>query len=225
MIRAVLFDATGTLIHLRESVGETYARLARPYGVDLTAAQLDAAFARAFRRMPPMAFPGVAAERIPDRERQWWRDLVMATFREADATQRFTDFDRCFALLFDHYAEHAAWELAPAARETLADLRQRGRRTGIVSNFDYRLPRILDAFGLTPLLDVVILSADAGAAKPDPRIFAVAVQRLGVRASEAVYVGDDADDDIAGARAAGLHAVDVASLRTLRALAALVDSR
>jgi len=224
MIRAVLFDATGTLIHLRESVGTTYAQLAHRYGVEIPAARLDAAFTRVFRRMPPMAFPGVASGHIPERERHWWRALVMATFEEADATQRFTDFDRCFDQLFDHYAEPAAWELAPDIHETLAKLRQRGVRTGIVSNFDYRLPRILDAFGLTPLLDVVLLSADVGAAKPDPRIFAAAVERLGVEASEAVYVGDDADDDIAGARAAGLRGIDVTSLPTLRAVVGLVDS-
>jgi FMN phosphatase YigB (HAD superfamily) len=69
--------------------------------------------------------------------------------------------------------------------------------------------------GLAPLLEVVVLPADAGAAKPDPRIFACALARLRVSAAVSVYVGDDARDDVAGARNAGLHAIDVMSLSDL----------
>jgi HAD superfamily hydrolase (TIGR01509 family) len=88
----------------------------------------------------------------------------------------------------------------------------------MVSNFDHRLPAVLEALGLAPLLDVVVLPADAGAAKPDPRIFQLALARLGVAAAEALYVGDDAEDDVAGATAAGLRAVDVATVADLAAL-------
>ncbi|OFV87838.1 MAG: hypothetical protein A3J75_05775 [Acidobacteria bacterium RBG_16_68_9] len=224
MIRAVLFDATGTLIHLRESVGETYARMARPHGIEIAARHLDAAFSRAFRRMPPMAFSRVPREHIADLERTWWRELVLATFRDRRAIDRLADFDRYFDHVFAYYADPAAWVLAPNTRETLAELRRSGRRTGIVSNFDYRLGTILDGFGLGPLLDVVILPSDVGAAKPDPRIFTAAVERLRCEPGDALYVGNDADDDVAGACAAGLHAIDVASLPTLRAVVGRVES-
>jgi putative hydrolase of the HAD superfamily len=92
----------------------------------------------------------------------------------------------------------------------------------MVSNFDHRLSALLAALGLAPLLDVIVLPSDAGAAKPEARIFALALKRLGIRADQAVYVGDDADDDIGGARAAGLHAIDVTTLRDLESLEALV---
>ena len=65
------------------------------------------------------------------------------------------------------------------------------------------------------LLDIVVLPADAGAAKPDGRIFRVALEALGLAPNETAYVGNDAEVDVAAARAAGLRAVDVGALATL----------
>jgi putative hydrolase of the HAD superfamily len=222
MLRAVLFDAVGTLLHLREPVGETYARSARSHGVTVAADALQAAFPRALRAMPPMVFPGLAPDRRHTAERDWWRAVVRATFRAAGVAERPTEIDGCFEELFTYYAGAAGWRAADGATDVLRALRARGLRTGVVSNFDHRLPALLAALGLAPLLDVVVLPADAGAAKPDPGIFAVALERLQVGAAEAAYVGDDADDDIAGAERAGLRAIDVARVGDLRALGALL---
>jgi putative hydrolase of the HAD superfamily len=194
--RAVLFDAVGTLIHLREPVGVTYARLAG--GGDAVA--LQAAFTQTLRRMPPMVFPGLTAAATAAAERAWWAELVAAVFGAAGVPLP----DAAFAALWDHYATAAAWRADALAHATLRALRGGGARTGMVSNFDHRLPAVLDGLALTPLLDVVVLPADAGAAKPDPRIFQLALARLGVAAADALYVGDDPHDDEAGAAAAGL---------------------
>src|SRR6185295_11151652 len=118
------------------------------------------------------------------------------------------NFEHCFERLFVHFSGADAWCAAAGASDLLRALRGRGLRTGMVSNFDHRLPALLDALDLAALLDAVVLPADAGAAKPDARIFAFALARLEVRADEAVYVGDDAQHDIAGAQGAGLRAVD-----------------
>jgi putative hydrolase of the HAD superfamily len=63
-----------------------------------------------------------------------------------------------------------------------------------------------------------VLPSDAGAAKPDRRIFALALRRVGAAPAEALFVGDDAEHDLEGARRAGLEAVDAAALATLRDL-------
>lgn len=208
--RAVLFDAVGTLMRLREPVGVTYARVAG--GGDADA--LQAAFAAQLRTRAPMVF----AERSPaarrTAERAWWHELVRDVFGAAGCRLSSDTFDR----LWNHYAGAAAWERAPGATELLRRLRADGRRTGVVSNFDHRLHDLLAALALAPLLDVVVLPADAGAAKPDARIFACALARLGVAAADAVYVGDDPHDDHAGAAAAGLRVVDVTAVRDLRDL-------
>jgi len=210
MPQAVLFDAVGTLIHLHEPVGATYARLAGAGDPDV----LQRAFAPLFRARSPMVFADRDPAAVPAAERGWWRDLVGDVFAAAGTPLPAGAFD----ILWTHYAGGAAWQAAAGAHALLERLRTSGVRTGVVSNFDHRLPRVLDALGLAPLLDVVVLPAEAGAAKPDPRIFALALEHLGARAAAAVYVGDDARDDIAGATAAGLRAIDVTTVADLGAL-------
>jgi putative hydrolase of the HAD superfamily len=220
--RAVLFDAAGTLIATARPVGEVYAERAREHGVSISAARLDDAFRRILAQAPALLFPDAPADRIAQLEQGWWRSVVRSTFLAADGTARFRDFDGFFAALYAHYASAAAWRLLPGAREALRRLRAGGAATGVVSNFDGRLPGILAALGIAELLDVVMLPAQARAAKPDPRIFALALARVGVPPEAACFVGDDRERDLAGARAAGLSAIDVAGLATLEALPALL---
>jgi len=224
LIRAVLFDAVGTLVVLREPVGATYSRFAAAHGVRIAPSRIGDAFGRAFASAPPAVFPDAPPEEVPARERAWWRALAHGAFRAADPTQRFADFDACFDELWRRFASPAAWAPAAGAEAALAALRASGRRTGVVSNFDRRLPLLLAGLGLGHLLDACVLPADAGAAKPDPRIFRAALAALGARPSEAAFVGDDRARDLAPARALGLHPVDVASLATLADLPARIDA-
>jgi len=224
LIRAVLLDAVGTLVALREPVGETYARIAAAHGVAIGAWRLDEAFRRVRASAAPPDTAGLRAEEAAARERAAWRALVRATFLAADSAQRFDDFDACFEALWSHFAGPAAWTPRPGAAEALGALRAGGRRSAVVSNFDHRLPAILAGLGLAPLLDAVVLPADAGAAKPDPRIFARALARLGATPAEAVCVGDDAERDLAAARRLGIRAIDAASLATLTELPARIDA-
>ena len=205
-VRAVLFDAAGTLIRTAEPVGQTYARVARAHGVEIPAWRMEDAFQRVHRGAPPMTAD-------PERERDWWRQRVHETVRAADSEARFPDFDAYFSTLFDHYATRAAWEARDGASEALDALRARGLALAVVSNLDGRLAGILDALGIR--VATVVRPADAGAAKPDARIFAYALARLGVDAAEAVFVGDDAERDVAAAVRVGLRAIDVAELATL----------
>jgi putative hydrolase of the HAD superfamily len=95
----------------------------------------------------------------------------------------------------------------PAALERL---RAGGARLAVVSNWDVSLHDVLERTRLRGLVDAVVISAELGAAKPDPAIFRAALERLGATAAEAVHVGDSVETDVAGARAAGLQAVFVA---------------
>jgi putative hydrolase of the HAD superfamily len=214
-LRAVLFDAVGTLIGLREPVGETYARLARSHGIEISASRIGEAFVQSFERAEPMVFPEAAAAEIEAREREWWRGVVHSAFRAADGAADLSDFDACFERLYRHFAASGAWRPLPGSRELLQGLRDRGLATAVVSNFDRRLAPILEGLGLRSLLDALVLPSDARAAKPDPRIFAVALERLGVSAAAALFVGDDRARDVEAARRAGLRAVDVGGLAKL----------
>src|SRR5688572_14404985 len=125
-ILAVVFDAVGTLLLLREPVGETYARLALAYGVAIPAGRLQEAFARVLAAAPPNVHRGVTLAVAAERERGWWRERVRETFRAADQMARFDDFEGFFAGLWTHYAEASAWRLAAGARQCLDSLAARG---------------------------------------------------------------------------------------------------
>jgi putative hydrolase of the HAD superfamily len=210
VIRAVTFDAAGTLIAPREPVGTTYARIAAAYGIVAEPAALDAAFRAAFAAAPPMAFAGAEPSALPRLERGWWRAVVGATL----GAGAHPAFDACFDALFAHYAEAGAWTLFPDVAPTLRTLRDRGLRIGVVSNFDGRLPAILDGLGVDA--DAVVWSTRAGAAKPARAIFALAASMLGVPLAELCHVGDDLEADVRGAAAAGAQAIhlDRAGART-----------
>jgi putative hydrolase of the HAD superfamily len=171
-----------------------------------------------------MVFPGESGERCHELERQWWWHQVRSTFRAADSTAQFSDFDAYFDRLWNHYATGAAWRLAPGTREALAALRARGVRMGVVSNFDHRLPNILEDLEILAYFENVTIPAEVGATKPDRRIFDAALEALGDLAGRAVYVGDRAVEDVAGARRAGLLPIQVGSLATLAELPAHIDA-
>ena len=223
-VRAVLFDAAGTLLLFRESVGEIYRAFALEFGVDLPATRIAEAFGRVLSSAEQMVFPDQPAARRRALERQWWWRQVRSTFRAADSTARFTDFDAYFDRLWDHYAAGAAWRLAPGTRRALEALRARQVPMAIVSNFDHRLPKILHELEIIEYFENVTTPAEVGATKPDRRIFDAALEGLGDPARRAVYVGDRAIEDVAGARRAGLIPIQVGSLATLAELPARIDA-
>ena len=100
------------------------------------------------------------------------------------------------------------WNVAdPDAEPALVLARSGGLATAVISNSNGSVRSILEALGLTRHLDFVIDSFEVGVEKPDPRIFRLALEKMGVGAAQAVYVGDLYSIDVLGARAAGLHAI------------------
>lgn len=106
-------------------------------------------------------------------------------------------------------------EPTPGALQVIASLRHAGIRVVIVTNSDGHAGENLAACGFAGL--PVIDSTRVGAAKPDPHIFRVALERVGVDAGATVHVGDSLADDIAGARAAGITPIHFDPLRGCRA--------
>lgn len=95
----------------------------------------------------------------------------------------------------------------PGARETLREL-GKVYKLGVISNSMSGAPRdFLKREGLAGYFEVIIISRDVGIRKPNPKIFSIALQRLGVRPSEAAHVGNSLEEDVAGAKGAGMKAV------------------
>jgi len=91
------------------------------------------------------------------------------------------------------------------AEPALRELRERGLKLIVVSNWDISLETVLARCGLAELIDGAISSAAAGARKPDPAIFVPALALAGCTARECLHVGDTAEEDVAAARAAGIR--------------------
>lgn len=112
--------------------------------------------------------------------------------------------------------QRAWWEgvrLRPGTLQTLRRLRHAGLRLGICSNAPYHpasMVQQLAHVGVAPLVDVAVFSSAVGWRKPSPRIFAAALDGLGVAAAEALMVGDRLREDVEGARGVGMRAVLVA---------------
>jgi len=112
------------------------------------------------------------------------------------------------------HAERHLWCSVPEqTRLALARLKSAGLLLGVVSNSEGRVAQALEVAELRQYFDVVIDSGLIGIEKPDPRIFQAALQALGVRPDEALYVGDLYDVDVVGARAAGIEAVLLGAAR------------
>jgi putative hydrolase of the HAD superfamily len=114
------------------------------------------------------------------------------------------DADALFEVYFEGYRR--SWRLyddVPACLKALS-----GFRLGVVTNGDGAVQRAkLEATGLGPLFDCVVISGEIGVAKPDAKIFRLACATLDVAPDRAVYVGDDFIADVEGAQAAGLGAL------------------
>lgn len=217
MTRVIFFDAAGTLLHLPRGVGWHYRDVALRHGADLSEESLNRAFRAAWRTVDA---PGETRAPRADDDRGWWRALV---FQVLDACAAGASMDRTvyFEELWEEFAKPGVWELYPETREVLSALRGRFR-LGVLSNFDSRLRRILPDLGIGEFFEEMILSSEVGAEKPSAVIYEEAVRRFGVRADEALHVGDEPEADWRGAADAGLQVFELRrpenSLQNLLAL-------
>jgi putative hydrolase of the HAD superfamily len=226
MLKTVFFDAAGTLFETRRPVGDFYADVARRFGADVTGKAVSSAFRHAFGSAQALAFgPGRPAAELRRLEREWWRERVAQTFAQL---HRFDDFEAYFDALFEFFGDPANWVAYDDVFPVLEQLRGAGLRLGVISNFDFRLYRILRALGLERFFETVTISSEAGYAKPAAQLFEVALAKMGVKADEALHVGDAPHLDVAGASTAGIEAILIrregGAARSAQASKAVVQS-
>jgi len=95
----------------------------------------------------------------------------------------------------------------PGVIDTLAELRRRGIRTGLITVCSEDATDVWEETPFAGLFDAEVFSCSCGLRKPDPRIYRLALDQLGVAPSEALFVGDGANDELAGAERAGMRAI------------------
>lgn len=135
-----------------------------------------------------------------------------------------------FHAMYNRFKQKDAWMIYPDVRPTLAMLRDRGYRMAVISNWDDRLPPLLDALGLGEFFEAVVLSVEAGATKPSPEIYKRALSLLNTDAPAVLHIGDSQDEDVRGAQAVGMQALLLDrkgsgrnSIRTLEGILPLLE--
>jgi putative hydrolase of the HAD superfamily len=200
MVKAIFFDALGTLVYLTRTVGHHYALAGAEVGLSLDPQQLNDAFYLAWKNLPLRA--AIAGPREND-DKGWWRDLVHLVLAQVAPSLGEIDRDNFFEVAYEHFAEAGVWELYPEVPDVLEQLHPRFQ-LAVLSNFDGRLRLILKHLGIAKFFKHVFISSEIGADKPDPEIYRRALKLIDLSPKEVLHVGDDPDRDWEAARIAGL---------------------
>lgn len=176
-VKAVLFDFSGTLASLEE--GDHWFD-----GMGLDAARR----AEVMDRMThPTASSSHPAWPMRDLDAELHREAYLHVLRDVGLTDEHAE------ALYRRCVDPHEWQVYPDTVAVLNGLRDRGIRTAVVSNIAWDVRQTLAAADAHT--DETVLSFEVAAAKPDPRIFEVALQRLNIDASEALMVGDSEVND------------------------------
>jgi putative hydrolase of the HAD superfamily len=190
-LRAVLFDLDDTLTDRSRSIERLASRFLDRFGVDLAGCELR----ELIRVIHGGDRGGYAA-----REELGAHLQSSLPWRQAPGVERLVDFWR------DNFPRCNV-ERGGVTR-TLQTLHQKGLKLGVISNgFTASQNTKLDVMGIRPLFSVVLISQEVGFSKPDPRIYQMGLEKLGVLTSEAIFVGDNPVLDVVGPRAVGIRSI------------------
>lgn len=202
-IKAITFDAAHTLFHPHPSVGDIYREVMQRHGLDIAAEELEAGFRRAFRSVSKDATI-LDGER---REWSYWHAIV------AESISHFSpqpcDFETLFADLWDEFSHGHRWRPESTARETILEVRKRGYKTALLTNWDKRVRNVLAETNFAALFDHLFISSEIGHEKPDLAIFLHCQNQLKLAPEQILHIGDSLQHDIEGARAAGWHTLRI----------------
>jgi putative hydrolase of the HAD superfamily len=220
-LKAIFFDAVGTLFYLNGTVGDHYARVGSEVGVVLDPNRLDRAFYSAWNKMPQRA--AIDGPREND-DKGWWRELVDLVLDQVVPSLGEFDRDNFFEIAYEHFAEVDVWELYPEVPDVLEKLQSRFQ-LAVVSNFDGRLRFILEHLGISKYFVHVFVSSELGADKPDLEIYRRALRVMKLNPGEVLHVGDDPERDWDAATGAGLSVFRLDRPKnSLRDLATFLES-
>jgi putative hydrolase of the HAD superfamily len=201
---AILLDALGTLVALEPPAPRLAAELRVRLGVSISDAQAQLAIGAEIAYYREHLDEGRDQATLADLRRHCTEVLRRALPPSEEIAQVDGELLQEALLASLRFSEF------DDARPALELARRRGQRLVVVSNWDVSLHDVLQRLRLTPLLDGVVTSAQIGARKPGPEIFRRALALAGVSAAQAIHVGDSIDEDLAGARGAGIEPVLIA---------------
>jgi putative hydrolase of the HAD superfamily len=197
-VRAIFFDAGGTLFTERASRAALYAEVAREHGLHFEEEAVAAAMKASHEALPKRVPGGFRYSRA------WFDRFIVEVFERLGQPRLDPTLARD---LHARFTSADSYRVFPDVVPALQQLKSMGLHCGVVSNWSEGLAALIEKLGLEPHLDFVIASALLEVEKPEPAIFRQALALARVRANEVVHVGDRIDRDITGAKSVGIVAV------------------
>ena len=202
MIKAIFFDWMNTLTHAEPDRHEQFCQIARELGVDLSPQKVMQGIYAAGSQLPA----GAPYRWQESHDPEIFIRYIEIILGEAGVKLRR---DKVLEILkkLSQSAGKETYVLYDDVLPNLKRLKARGFIVGLITSLTKDMNLICSDLGLTSYVDFVVTSKEVGADKPEPPIFLAALERAGVRASEAVYVGDQYETDVVGARGVGISPV------------------
>lgn len=204
IIKAVYFDLHNTLAYYEPSREEVYAKVCREFGIEVTPLALYKPLldADAFWREENSRFP--IGKRSKMDQMAAYIEYASRMFRSAGLE---LDPKLVPQILAKVQEIGLRFKLYGDVLPTLKLLKGRNLILGVISNVGENIEAICRKLGLVPYLDFYVTSFEVGSDKPRPGIFLAALERAQVKPVEAIYVGDQYDLDVVGARGVGIKAI------------------
>ncbi|MCP5105546.1 MAG: HAD-IA family hydrolase [bacterium] len=205
-IEVISFDVGFTLIYTEPPVGEMYAGMAARFGYSFNGEDIQTRFLETWTKQNALNREKRAGNALADEELsyEWWKGIFKESVGDLLPAG---DLEKMFKVCFEEYAKGDYWRLFPDVEQTLTALRAGGFRLVVLSNWDHRLNQTLNELGLDRFFEKIYISTLIGHAKPDPGAFHHMIEDLKVPAEVILHVGDTLEEDIYGARQAGVRAV------------------
>ncbi|MEO8424434.1 MAG: HAD-IA family hydrolase [Actinomycetota bacterium] len=201
--RAVFFDVGETLVHPSPSFPELFAQVVEREGHHVLPEDVNRASRAVTERFSQASRDGERWTTSPERSRAFWVSVydAMLGSLELPSDNGLSD------TLYETFTDRANYALFDDVRPMLEQLASEGYALGLISNFEAWLDDLLIDLGVRELFAVRVISGVEGVEKPDPRIYRMALERAGVEADEAAYVGDNPEFDVGPPEALGMFPV------------------
>jgi putative hydrolase of the HAD superfamily len=201
--RAVFFDVGETLVHAAPSFPELFALVLADHGHDRDADHVLTASAVVRRRFSDAARSDDRWTLSTDRSRAFWIGVYQEMLDELELPSQ----DGLRDALYERFTDLSSYALFDDVPATLDALSDAGPELGIVSNFEAWLEELLHRLEVRDRFSVRVISGLEGVEKPDPSIYRLALERAGVDAVDAAFVGDNPEFDVDPVAALGMTPV------------------
>lgn len=202
-IKAILFDWVDTLAKMEPDWHEIWFKALHEMGVDLSEKDMMRGIHSAERQVPegrPLKWTSYSDESNFIRYMQIVLEEVKGRIPERAVLLETVKSIR-------QWFSDASFNLYDDVLPSMDVLKSHGIVLGVISNMYDSLMPICRALKMGHVLDFTLTSGEVGVSKPEPGIFLEALKRAGTNADETIYVGDQYEIDILGARGAGLETV------------------